>query len=53
MLRRHRLSLEVVSKLVTHSSITTTADTYSHLDAVDLRAELDAAGWSWTGASAA
>jgi len=53
MLRRHRVPLEVVSKLVTHSSITTTADTYSHLDAVDLRGELEAAGWSWTSESAA
>lgn len=54
MLRRHQVPLEVVSKLVTHSSISTTADTYSHLDAADLRAELQAAGWSWTtGAGAA
>jgi integrase/recombinase XerD len=46
-LRRQGVALEVVSKLVTHRSITTTADTYSHLDAVDLRAELERAGWSW------
>lgn len=47
VLRRHQVPLEVVSKLVTHRSITTTADIYSHLDAEDLRRELDAAGWGW------
>ncbi len=47
VLRRHRVPLETVSKLVTHKSITTTADIYSHLDAEDLRRELDAAGWRW------
>ena len=47
-LRRHQVPLEVVSKLVTHKSITTTADIYSHLDAEDLRRELEAAGWTWT-----
>jgi integrase/recombinase XerD len=46
-LRRHRVPLEVVSRLVTHKSITTTADIYSHLDAEDLRRELEAAGWTW------
>ena len=45
-LRRQGVALEVVSKLVTHRSITTTADTYSHLNAADLRAELERAGWS-------
>jgi len=52
-LRRHQVPLEVVSKLVTHRSITTTADTYSHLDAEDLRRELEAAGWSWPAGEAA
>lgn len=47
MLRREQVPLEVVSKLVTHRSITTTADTYSHLNAEDLRAQLEQAGWSW------
>lgn len=47
-LRRHRVPLEVVSKLVTHRSVTTTADVYSHLDAEDLRRELEAAGWTET-----
>jgi integrase/recombinase XerD len=47
VLRRHQVPLETVSKLVTHRSITTTADIYSHLDAEDLRRELDAAGWRW------
>lgn len=47
VLRRHQVPLEVVSKLVTHRSITTTADIYSHLNAEDLRRELDAAGWRW------
>jgi hypothetical protein len=36
--------LEVISRLVTHRSITTTADVYSHLELDDLRAELEAAG---------
>ncbi|MCA1698497.1 MAG: tyrosine-type recombinase/integrase, partial [Actinobacteria bacterium] len=53
MLRRHQVPLEIVSKLVMHSSISTTADTYSHLDAADLRAELQAVGWSWTTAASA
>lgn len=42
--RRGGVRLEAVSRLVTHRSITTTADIYSHLDVEDLRAELDAAG---------
>jgi integrase len=53
VLRRHRVSLETVSRLVTHKSITTTADLYSHLDAEDLRRELDAAGWRWPDGEAA
>ncbi len=47
-LRRHHVPLDVVSKLVTHRSVTTTADVYSHLDAEDLRRELEAAGWTET-----
>ena len=42
--RRHGISLEVVSKLVTHACVSTTADIYSHLDAADLRREIEAAG---------
>ncbi len=42
--QRHRMPLEVISKAVCHASVQTTADIYSHLDAEDLRAELEAAG---------
>jgi integrase/recombinase XerD len=42
--RRGGVRLEVISRLVTHRSVTTTADVYSHLELEDLRAELDAAG---------
>jgi hypothetical protein len=36
--------LEVISRLVTHRSVTTTADVYSHLELEELRNELEAAG---------
>ncbi len=36
--------IEVVSKLLTHRSVTTTSSTYVHLDAEDLRAALESAG---------
>jgi integrase/recombinase XerD len=42
--RRGGVRLEVISRLVTHCSITTTADVYSHLELEDLRAELEVAG---------
>jgi integrase len=42
--RRHGVSLEVVSKLVTHQCVSTTADIYSHLEPEDLRREIEAAG---------
>ena len=42
--RRGGVRLEVISRLVTHRSVTTTADVYSHLELEDLRAELEAAG---------
>lgn len=44
---RSGVPLEVVSKLLTHRSVTTTSDAYVHLDVEDLRAELVRAGaWS-------
>ena len=43
---RGGVAIEVVSKLLTHRSVTTTSDTYVHLDVEDLRAELVRAG-SW------
>jgi integrase/recombinase XerD len=44
---RAGVAIEVVSKLLTHRSVTTTSDTYVHLDVEDLRAELVRAGaWS-------
>lgn len=41
---RGGVPIEVVSKLLTHRSVTTTSDTYVHLDVEDLRAELVRAG---------
>ena len=44
---RGGVPIEVVSKLLTHRSVTTTSDAYVHLDVEDLRAELVRAGaWS-------
>ena len=39
-LLRHGVGVDVVAKLLTHRSSTTTSQTYIHLDAADLRAEL-------------
>jgi integrase len=48
---RAGVPIEVVSKLLTHRSVTTTSDAYVHLDVEDLRAELVRAGaWEATGA---
>ena len=41
---RHGVPIEVVSKLLTHVSVTTTSSTYAHLDVSDVRAELVRAG---------
>ena len=41
---RAGVPIEVVSKLLTHRSVTTTSDAYVHLDVEDLRAELVRAG---------
>ncbi len=41
---RGGVPIEVVSKLLTHRSVTTTSDTYVHLDVEDLREELVRAG---------
>jgi site-specific recombinase XerD len=38
------MAVEVVAKLLTHSSSTTTSQTYVHLDAADIRAALQQAG---------
>jgi len=44
---RSGVAIEVVSKMLTHRSVTTTSDTYVHLDVDDLRAELVRVGaWS-------
>jgi len=37
--------VEVVSKLLGHSSVTTTSATYGHLTIEDARAALEKAGW--------
>ena len=42
--------IEVVSKLLTHRSVTTTSSTYVHLDTEDLRVALERAG-AWPGPS--
>jgi integrase/recombinase XerD len=41
---RGGVPIEIVSKLLTHRSVTTTSDAYVHLDVEDLRAELVRAG---------
>ena len=47
---RAGVPIEVVSKLLTHRSSTVTSQTYVHLDAADLRAELARAGLGgWDG----
>src|SRR5260370_320190 len=42
---RDGVSIEVVSKLLGHSSVTTTSAIYGHLTAEDARAALERAGW--------
>ena len=42
---RDGVSIEVVSKLLGHSSATTTSAIYGHLTAEDARAALERAGW--------
>jgi integrase/recombinase XerD len=42
---RAGVRLEVVSELLTHVSVQTTADTYAHLDADDLADELARVGF--------
>ena len=42
---RDGVSVEVVSKLLGHSSVTTTSATYGHLTIEDARAALEKAGW--------
>jgi integrase len=44
-LLRRKTPIEVVSKLLGHSSIATTSDIYGHLTAEDARRALEAAGW--------
>ena len=39
------MSVEVVSKLLGHSSVTVTSAIYGHLTAEDARAALEKAGW--------
>jgi integrase/recombinase XerD len=43
-LLRQGVAVEVVARLLTHRSSTTTSQTYVHLDTADLRAELQRAG---------
>ena len=43
-LLRRGVAVDVVAKLLTHRSSTTTSQTYIHLDAADLRAELERSG---------
>lgn len=43
-LLRQGVAVDVVARLLTHRSSTTTSQTYAHLDAADLRAELERSG---------
>lgn len=45
MARAGGVPLEVVSKLLTHSSVQTTSAIYTHTTAEELRGELERAGW--------
>lgn len=47
-LLRHGVPVDVVARLLTHRSSTTTSQTYIHLDVDDLRAELVRRG-AWEG----
>ena len=42
---RAGVAIEVVAKLLTHRSSTTTSQTYVHLDVTDVRDALGRAGW--------
>ena len=42
---RDGVPLEVVSKILGHSSVTTTSAVYGHLTAADARKAMEAAGW--------
>ncbi|CAG7640779.1 hypothetical protein E143388_08225 [Rhodococcus opacus] len=42
---RDGVPIEIVSKLLGHSSVTTTLSVYGHLTAEDARRELQKAGW--------
>ena len=44
-LLRRGVAVEVVAKLLGHTSITTTSDTYAHLKIEDARRALVAVGW--------
>jgi integrase/recombinase XerD len=46
---RRGVPIEVVSKRLTHASVTTTSAAYVHLQADDVRAELIRAGVWWPG----
>jgi integrase/recombinase XerD len=43
--QRDGVSVEVVSKLLGHSSVTTTSAVYGHLTIEDARTALEKAGW--------
>ena len=45
LMLRDKVPIEVVSKLLGHADITTTAAVYGHLSAEDARTSLEAAGW--------
>ncbi len=46
---RSGMAIEVVARLLTHRSSTTTSQTYVHLDVADIRAALRRAGWGDAG----
>jgi len=43
--RRHRVPIDVISRLLTHGSVDTTSGIYTHSSVEDLRSELERAGW--------
>jgi len=43
-LLRHGIGVDVVARMLTHRSSTTTSQTYVHLEVGDLRAELNRCG---------
>jgi integrase/recombinase XerD len=50
---RSGVPVEIVARLLTHRSSTTTSQTYIHLDTADVREALARAGWDQAGKAGA